>query len=450
MGVLPESNNTAICRNGIPWREVSPSHPCPKCGKTGWCATSEDGNWCCCRRLDDGTGKKKTDEAETDYWLYRLTPRTPGSGSWEAPRHTLADGNGKRVDAETLHKVYSELLRHLPLTSAHADILAARGLKGDHRAAGYRTLGKGRAKAAYAVVKAGLEPLLPRVPGFFVQEKPDGSRYWSLTGSGGLLIPVRDVQKRVIALLVRADVGQKGPKYCYLSSKRRGGACPGSPVHVPLFQGDTATVRVTDGVLKADIATALSGVLSIGLPGVGAWRRAGSVLKQLGARTARLTLDADARTKRPVGEALSRLAEHLRSEGFGLELERWDAAAGKGIDDLLAAGHMPESLSGDAALAAVRETVEAARAADPPPVPVCGPPGGEPNEAIDDPHRLARLWLQRFASHTDHCRAAFYREQFWTWEGRHWIAIPDAEMRGRLCRFGKAQLDRDNALILAN
>jgi P4 family phage/plasmid primase-like protien len=361
----------------------------------------------------------------------------------------LADGGGKRADADALHKVYSELVRHLPLSGPHADALKGRGLRGGVRAAGYRTLGKGRARAAHAVVKAGLEQLLPCVPGFFVQAKPDGSRYWSLAGGGGLLIPVRDVKRRIVALLVRADAGQQGPKYRFLSSKRRGGAGPGCQVHVPLlFKGDAATVRVTEGALKADIATALSGTLTIGLPGVSTWRRAAAVLRDLGAKTARLAYDADARTKRPVGEALERLAEHLRAEGFALELEIWDGAAAKGIDDLLAAGGTPELLAGDAALAAAREIAEAARAADPAPEPA--PTGGKPVEAPDDPHRLARLWLRQCASHPDRDRAAFYREQFWKWNGTHWVAVPDAEMRGQLAHFCKARLDQENALVAAN
>jgi hypothetical protein len=77
---------------------------------------------------------------------------------------------------------------------------------------------------------------------------------------------------------------------------------------------------VTEGVLKADVATALSEILTVGLPGVSAWKRAAAVLQELGAKTARLALDADASTKRAVGEALARLADDLRSRDFVIEL----------------------------------------------------------------------------------------------------------------------------------
>jgi hypothetical protein len=43
------------------------------------------------------------------------------------------------------------------------------------------------------------------------------------------------------------------------------------------------------------------------------------------------------------------MCEHtpaVQGAGLAVELERWDAADGKGIDDLLAAGKVPELLRG--------------------------------------------------------------------------------------------------------
>ena len=54
---------------------------------------------------------------------------------------------------------------------------------------------------------------------------------------------------------------------------------------------------------------------------------------------------------------------------LAVELERWDAVDGKGIDDLLAAGKSPELLVGEAALAAIREALAAAAAGEPPAAP---------------------------------------------------------------------------------
>src|SRR5262249_35092364 len=143
---------------------------------------------------------------------------------------------------------------------------------------GYRTLGKDRRDAVRRLCEAGLEGVLPSVPGFVLKEQGEGPPVWSLTGRGGILVPVRDVRRRIVGLKVRADDGGE-PRYAYLSSKKHGGAGPGSPVHVPPFEGGAGTVRVTEGELKADVATALGGVLTVGLPGVSAWRQAAGVLR---------------------------------------------------------------------------------------------------------------------------------------------------------------------------
>jgi hypothetical protein len=369
---LTHNNNGWVPPGGkLTWKEVSAAHPCPKCSHNGWCRVSEDRDWCCCRRLNDGTGKEKTDKSGGTYWLYRLTPRPEGE-RWAEPRYSIAYGKGELADAATRHKVYSRFLDGLPLSRRHAKDLEDRGLKGGLKAAGYRTLGKGRAKATYSLVKAGLEEHLPHVPGFFVQEK-DGRRWWTMAGISGLLIPVRDAQGRMVSLLTRADGDTPGGKYRFASSKRRNGPGPGAPVHVPPFQGDKTTVRVTEGALKADIATRLSGMLTIGMPGVGSWKKATRVLRELEAKTVRVAYDADCCTKRPVGEALLHLVRHLQSRGFTIELEVWDLAEGKGIDDLLVSGKTPDVITGEAVLTAAEAIAAQARKADPPP---SGPNGG--------------------------------------------------------------------------
>jgi hypothetical protein len=77
-------------------------------------------------------------------------------------------------------------------------------------------------------------------------------------------------------------------------------------------------------------------------------------------QTVRLALDADAGDNPHVARALLACAETLPCEGFTVELERWNKVCGKGLDDLLVAGKVPELLRGDEALAAVRAIAAAA------------------------------------------------------------------------------------------
>src|SRR5262249_14429777 len=99
------------------------------------------------------------------------------------------------------------------------------------------------------------------------------------------------------------------------------------------------------------------------------WRPAIEVIQAMGCSTVRLAFDMDAWQNAAVARALGSCAEALAALGVSLELERWDPADGKGLDDLLAADKAPELLQGDAALEAVRQIVaatcpEEARAAE--------------------------------------------------------------------------------------
>jgi hypothetical protein len=358
----------------ISWREVSARSPCAICGKPGWCSYSEDGRFAACRReaahSQFGPGKEKKDRNGDTYWTYCLRPGERNGERWDPPRYSLADGKGERADPDTLHKVYTALLAHkaFRLWGKHSEALFRRGLLIGTPQMEYRTNpDKGRAVAVRELIKAGMEPLLPKVPGFFVQHRDDGSSYWTLSGAVGTLIPIRDVQGRIVALSVRRDEDTGGGKYQYISSKKKGGVGPGSPIHIPRFTGDKTTVRVTEGALKANVATTLSGVLTIGLPGVNAWKRAARVLKELGAKTARVAYDADACHNRHVANALFHLVHHLLKRGFVVEMESWDEEDAKGIDDLLAAKKAPDVLTGEAVTTAVESIKAAAEAANPPP-----------------------------------------------------------------------------------
>ncbi len=364
------SNGTHRNTNGVSWRNVSRSSPCPKCGKPDWCTVSEDGDWCNCRRVADG-GAEKADEGGCTYYVHRLTPwPARDREKVPAPRFSVGDGKGEKADPDVLHKVYTAFLaRASDCLEAHGPALRKRGFPpGDARDRGYATLGKNRVKCAAKLVEAGLEKHLPNVPGFVVRVAKDGSRYWSVAGPSGLLIPSRDPQGRVVAVRVRADDDGEGGKYRLLSSKRFGGPGPGSPVHHPLFAGDKAVSRVTEGALKADLATALSGVFTIGLPSVNRWRLARKALAAAGAKTARVAYDADCRKNRQVAQSLECLLSALVDGGLVVELEVWPIEDGKGIDDVLAAGKRPEVIAGEAEVrSAVAAILAEAEEADPPP-----------------------------------------------------------------------------------
>ena len=120
-------------------------------------------------------------------------------------------------------------------------------------------------------------------------------------------------------------------------------------------------MRVTEGELKSDIARTLSGLPTVSAPGATNWRPAFDVVRQLGAKTVRLAFDADAATNEQVARGLAAFAEAATNAGLEVEVERWAAADGKGIDDVLAAGKPTVVLTGEDAAAAIAANVESTR-----------------------------------------------------------------------------------------
>src|SRR5690606_5905001 len=106
-------------------------------------------------------------------------------------------------------------------------------------------------------------------------------------------------------------------------------------------------VRITEGPIKSDLSSLISGLLTLGMPGAGSWRDGLAAAKAIGAQTVILAYDAVWRRKKEVGRYLIELARAATAEGLTVELEAWDEAnGGKGIDDLLAAGQEPRLITG--------------------------------------------------------------------------------------------------------
>ena len=138
-----------------------------------------------------------------------------------------------------------------------------------------------------------------------------------------------------------------------MTSAYHGGTSPGSPIHIPQHdQSDDSEIRITEGELKADIATIKTGTLTISLPGVAMWRKALPILENLSPATVLIAFDADWRSNTHVAKALVACAATINKAGFDLVVETWEPSHGKGLDDLLANGEQPERRGIAAAYAA--------------------------------------------------------------------------------------------------
>jgi hypothetical protein len=346
------------------WVRVTANSPCPICHKGDWCRVTSDGCLAGCMRIEIGCFRTKEGRDGSRVYLHRLGDATRPRVDPPAPSGPEA----KRAEADTLHDVYSALLGNLKLSDSHLENLKERGLTDKaivHN--GYRTLPvQGRPRIVRKLHEHFNDKLL-HVPGFVVKESRSG-RYLTLRGPAGLIVPCRDQAGRIVALKVRRDdMAEGGRRYIYCSSAGYGGPGPGAPVHFPLGMPEvTELVRLTEGELKADLIQAQTDLPTVSIPGVGSWRPALAMLKALGCKAVRLAFDADAWDNFTVARALSNSAKALAEAGFAVEMERWDQADGKGLDDLLAVGKAPELLQGEAALQAVRDILAEASAGEEP------------------------------------------------------------------------------------
>jgi len=341
------------------WIPVTEESPCHVCGKPDWCSVSADGTKGICRRRNHGTGERKVDTSGQDYWLYDLNGHRELILSEGVSQQD--GGVSEKADTQTLDQVYGALLNALNLSHAHRQDLHRRGLtEASIKRSGYRTLPlKGREALAHPLVERFGGEVCSRVPGLYENE----AGRFSIAGSAGMLVPVRDIEGRIVALKIRADEAGEGSKYScskytYLSSTKYGGPGPGSQVHVPLHDElDLSVVRLTEGEFKAEVATALTGTLTVSMPGVSSWRQALEVARSLGSGVVHLAFDADAKHNKQVARALRESYQALKERGFDVVLETWPHSRGKGIDNLLASGHEPTLLVGEDAHAAVNEIV---------------------------------------------------------------------------------------------
>ena len=262
---------------------------------------------------------------------------------------------------DKINSIYSFIFERLDLTPQHRDGLLERGLSlAEIKSLGYRSWPLKRSYIINQVVEKFGDDL-EGIPGFFFEKK------WKLSGAVGLAIPVLNKDGLLVAVKIRPDNPvNPANKYTHLSSnpkpddkgdqKYPKGASAKISVHWPIrikSNSKIEKIRITEGELKADIATNLSSIYTISMPGVGLWREAVKALDLLEDKPiVYLAYDSDKdREHHPeygvgqgvsgtyaVAKSLIELHTELEMNGYKVVIEDWDGEIGKGIDDVLACG----------------------------------------------------------------------------------------------------------------
>ena len=430
------------------WSRVSRLNPCRICDGKSWCAVSNDGHVAKCMRvfapearvIVDGDGN------ECAYYFDEIAQASP-----DYERKYEAEPTANRASVEVIDRVYTALSNILGISEQHIAALKKRGLSDEQISSqGYRTLRRDkRALIVQQLINAFPEVNLAEIPGFYIE-----NGQLRLAGASGLMIPVLDLDRRIVAWKIRADQAEES-KYTSLSSSSRGGPSCGAHVHIPVFSGDSSTVRVIEGEIKANVCTALTGVLTLGIPGAGTMKNLVEMLKRLNAKRVLLAFDADKSTNLHVARALKRAYE-LLSQSFSVSIEHWPAKAGKGLDDVIAAGKVDQVqvYSNERAVQCLDNTLERAQAehdlrvnekqtASKPEDKNTETPSEKTNEKPSEALQFIRadqveLAMQFLADlQRDADRPVFDRGEFWSYSAKRGIyeRIPEARCKRMIANY---------------
>lgn len=306
------------------WERASKGRPCPICGKPDWCLIAAGGSAAICARIKSGwpVGSKGAG------WLHKLD----GPAPLPSPRHRAGFTQTPKAPPDVLNATYSALLAALELSAAHRDNLRRRGLSdAEIDGLGYRSLPPdGRRDDVAARLRAkGVR--LAGVPGFCFR----GGLWRLVPGRPGIAIPVRDVGRRIVGLQVRRDAGEDGPRYVWLSSRAFPHGCsPGVPVHVAGPRSTVGDIWISEGPLKADIASLRLCRPVLAVAGVGNWHGALAIVQALRPERVIVAFDQDKTTNPAVRLHLEALEMALLKAGLRTFEADWEPAR-KGLDDLV-------------------------------------------------------------------------------------------------------------------
>lgn len=187
----------------------------------------------------------------------------------------------KPLDKEQVDETYRAMLKYLTLEDVHKKDLVRRGVSEEiiNRMVkkGYRSISVEESLTiARRLLKEGCK--LEGVPGFFKNWKGE----WDINfheGNRGYLCPVYDIDGFLRGFQIRLDQPKKKNKYVWLSSS---GMEKGTSITSLVGVSGTPKgerICLTEGILKAEIASQLLGVCFLGNPGIGNWRDLSEVLK---------------------------------------------------------------------------------------------------------------------------------------------------------------------------
>lgn len=226
--------------------------------------------------------------------------------------------------------IYTAFLDMLTLSDKHKTNLLQRGLSKEIIEKNqYKSIPQVEDIRKRICWKLSLKYELKGIAGFFTDKYND----WDFYSNAGFLIPIRNVKGEIQSMQVRLDNCDKR-KYRYFSSTNfKNGTSTKSYVHV-VGTPVNGQIRLTEGPLKADVASYLSGEPYVAIPGVNSYKYLLSMLKALKVYTVIEDFDMDKYTKEEVRVGVETVKKILQQENIRVISAKWDSRY-KGVDDYL-------------------------------------------------------------------------------------------------------------------
>lgn len=231
------------------------------------------------------------------------------------------------------HAVYSEMLSFLTLAVQHRENLMERGLSDERIIQNeYRSMPETPAARRLLAKLVGANQELLGIPGFYTRDD-----VWTLAGSNGFLIPVRDKAGLIQGLKIRIDdASNPSRKYRWLSSRDKrliNGTRSYSWIHVT---GDITRkcAFLTEGPLKGDVASFLAkDALFVCTGGVNATKGLKETILSLGVTEVVEAMDMDQMTNPQVRNGVLAMRREVQGiPGVKYSKYTWNPAY-KGVDD---------------------------------------------------------------------------------------------------------------------
>lgn len=333
----------------------------------------------------------------------------------------------KLSDPELCHEVYTKLAETFGINEKHRRDLHQRGLTDEEIT--YRGYWSAPGKGIDSIRLAQLFPdrstIAEKVPGVF----PGGAI--KVNATDALMIPMRSPDGKIVGIQYRLDKPTKsGEKYLWLSSKSAGGPSSGAPAHTalpPRGDHDATRLRITEGPLKADIATFLSGIRTVGAGGANNWKSMIEPVEQINPGQVILSFDKDAETNAGVAKSAVKAYDHFVAGQSLVYVEDWPETQ-KGIDDALL--HLKNEVKILELEAGAKKIDNLRRFVD----------EDESHEHPDDPHRLARVNLEQYKEKGRTLR--YWKGAWYSYKGTHYVEIDNDYLKARVADSIKREFDR--------